>query len=112
MISIIIYRFLIGYIGSICIILLSIYVTSRIKVNKLNRLIQLLGKSSLGIYIISVELNPFLEILTASKNGVNYIILLIESTTIIMISVLLFKCICKNSVLGFLFFGKKNHENP
>lgn len=101
------YRYLIGFVGSIEILLIINKITPYIKENIKDKLLYL-GKNTLGIYIISSIIHPYiLPIITKNLTNINYILILIETIIILVISITAIKLIKKNKFISKLLLGEK-----
>ena len=100
-----IYRTIIGIIGSVC-ILLSVRIFIPLKENGV---IQEIGKNSMGIYIISMQLNIVLRWLAVRFN-ITWWGMIIETIAILAISYLTTKVISKIKILNFLLLGRRKNE--
>ena len=81
-----VYRFLIGLVGAICVLLLSwLLYTKRKTESKFQSIIELMGKNSLGIYIIS---EPFLNRIIIKnlpyKQHLGFVAILFETLFILL----------------------------
>lgn len=99
------YRFLIGLLGSLFIIMLLLkaypYLNSTII-----KIFSIIGIHSLGIYMISGLIFQYLlPDLTSGIAGVNYLLVILESIVMLALSLLISLCIKKFSVTNQLFFG-------
>ena len=103
--SIDIFRFTIGLCGSIFFILLIDWIYPMLKHS--NQTIALIGRNSLGIYIISDILfnDHLLRLVSTKMSGVNYWVLCIETLIVIVTSVLITLCIQKNRFANRLLLG-------
>lgn len=100
-----IYRFFIGLVGSIFIIILLLKLYPKLS-NKLVNGFSIIGIHSLGIYMISgLIFNYLLPSLTNWIIHINYLIILLETVIILGISLLISFCIKKNTVTNKLLFG-------
>lgn len=100
-----IYRFLIGFFGSIFIIMLLLKVFPRLS-NKIIKAFSVIGINSLGIYMISGLIFQYiLPVLTAGFTGVNYLLVIVEAAIILALSLLITLLLKKFSVTNMLFFG-------
>ena len=99
------YRLLIGLAGSY------IFVFLLAKLNKLfsgitDRVIIIIGKNTMGIYIISFFVSTYLlPIITAKLSGVNYIITLMETILTILVCILIISLTKKNKWTNRLLLG-------
>lgn len=101
------YRYLIGFIGSIEILLLVKYLIPKLN-DKIKDKLTYLGKNTLGIYIVSSILHPYLlPIITKGISNINYIFIILESIIIILISILVIELIKKNKILNKYLLGDK-----
>lgn len=101
------YRYLIGLIGSIEILLLVKYLIPKLN-DKIKDKLTYLGKNTLGIYIVSSIIHPYLlPIITKGISNINYIFIIIESIIIILISILVIELIKKNKILNKYLLGDK-----
>lgn len=105
------FRYAIGLIGSIFALttLLKLYQIKTLKkIATHNKLILFTGKSTMGIYIISCYINEYFLIpITKSLSGTNYLIILIETITVILLSLLIIKLIQKCNFLNKYLLGAK-----
>lgn len=100
-----IYRFLIGFFGSLFIIMLLLKIYPKMN-NRLIDTFSVVGINSLGIYMISGLIFQYLlPGLTSGITNVNYLLVLLETIIIVMVSLLVSLCIKKCSVTNMLFFG-------
>lgn len=105
------FRYIIGLIGSVFTIslLYKIY-KSRIlnKILNKNNFIITIGKSTMGIYIISefININP-LSFITKDMSGPDYLVITVESISIIIICILIMKIIQKHRILNKYLLGAK-----
>lgn len=105
------YRYTIGIIGSI-VMLLILYKVYNFMINHRlindNSFILTVGKNTMGIYIISSFINIYvLNRITNEMNGPNFLIITIESIFIIFISILVISLIRKFSILNKYLLGAK-----
>ena len=101
------YRYIIGFIGSIEILLLVKYLTLKLN-NKVKDTLTYLGKNTLGIYIVSSIIHPYLlPIITANVSNINYLFVIIESIIIILFSIVVIELIKKNKILSKYLLGDK-----
>lgn len=100
-----IHRFVIGFTGVICII----YFMKRLFDETNNFLwkgIGIIGKESLGIYILSEYIFTYLvSRILSGLNGVNYGIVLLESVVILLVSYFATKVLKKNGAVRAILFG-------
>ena len=72
-----------------------------------NKLIYL-GKNTLGIYIISSIIHPFiLPLITKNLSNINYLFILLESIIILVISITSIELIKKNKYTKKYLLGEK-----
>lgn len=103
-----VYRMLIGFSGSIVIILLLNECYEKLNEENIKYWIYM-GKNSLGIYIISGLFFTYLMPgITGRFQGINYIISLIETIIIIICSLLITKIIQNVSFLNRILFGGRS----
>ena len=101
------YRYLIGFIGSIEILLLVKYLTLKLN-DKVKDILTYLGKNTLGIYIVSSIIHPYLlPIITTNVSNINYLFVIIESIIIILFSIAVIELIKKNKILNKYLLGDK-----
>ena len=101
------YRYLLGLLGSIELLLLIKLLLPKIKDNLKDKLLYL-GKNTLGIYIISSIIHPYLlPIITKSLANINYLFIFIESIIILIISIIIIELIKKNKFLSKYLLGEK-----
>lgn len=100
-----VYRFIIGLVGSIFVMILIAKVNKYI-LPSIKRFFAFIGQNSLGIYIISDWI--FLHILnkiTYSFSDINYFVAIIETVIIAAVSLLMTCLIKKIRILNFLLLG-------
>lgn len=103
--SIDIYRFIIGFLGSLFIIILLLNIYPHLNVRIVN-LFSVIGLNSLGIYMISGLIFQYLlPKLTHNVTGINYLLVLAESVIMLMVSLFISLGVKKCSVTNTLFFG-------
>lgn len=101
------YRYLLGLLGSIELLLLIKLLLPKIKDNLKDKLLYL-GKNTLGIYIISSIIHPYLlPIITKGLADINYLFIFIESIIILIISIIIIELIKKNKFLSKYLLGEK-----
>lgn len=101
------YRYLLGLLGSIELLLLIKLLLPKIKDNLKDKLLYL-GKNTLGIYIISSIIHPYLlPIITKDLANINYLFIFIESIIILIISIIIIELIKKNKFLSKYLLGEK-----
>lgn len=101
------YRYLLGLLGSIELLLLIKLLLPKIKDNLKDKLLYL-GKNTLGIYIISSIIHPYLlPIITKGLANINYLFIFIESIIILIISIIIIELIKKNKFLSKYLLGEK-----
>ena len=101
------YRYLLGLLGSIELLLLIKLLLPKIKDNLKDKLLYL-GKNTLGIYIISSIIHPYLlPIITKDLTNINYLFIFIESIIILIISIIIIELIKKNKFLSKYLLGEK-----
>ena len=101
------YRFLLGLIGSTEVLLLINILQNKLNDNIKNKLIYL-GKNTLGIYIISSIIHPFiLPLITKNLSNINYLFILLESIIILVISITAIELIKKNKYTNKFLLGEK-----
>ena len=101
------YRYLIGFIGSIEILLVLHKITPHIKENIKEKLLYL-GKNTLGIYIISSIIHPYiLPMFTNNLSNINYLFICIETIIILVITITTIELIKKNKLLSKYLLGEK-----
>lgn len=100
-----IYRFAIGISGSISILYL-LYAIEKIMPNILKEGFAYIGKNTMGIYIISsIIFTEFLPLIIGSLNGINYFYILIETLSILLVSIILTLILKKFKITNILFLG-------
>ena len=109
--SIDLYRYFIGFIGSIFTLslLLKLYniATKKIILNE-NNFIITIGKNTMGIYIISSFINQYiLKRVTSFLTHPNYFIIGIESVLVILVSILIIKFIQQYKIPNKFLLGAK-----
>lgn len=105
-----IYRYIIGFIGSIFTLLLFLfcYNIDTLKTILNHKCILYVGKCTMGIYIISHLINNYiLKTITLHFNQVNYLFILVQSISVILGSILLIKLLKSNPFLNKYFLGAK-----
>ena len=101
------YRYLLGLLGSIELLLLIKLLLPKIKDNLKDKLLYL-GKNTLGVYIISSIIHPYLlPIITKDLANINYLFIFIESIIILIISIIIIELIKKNKFLSKYLLGEK-----
>ena len=109
--SIDLYRYFIGFIGSIFTLSLLIKIYNIIKkqiIFKENNFILTIGKNTMGIYIISGFINTYiLNRVTSFITYPNFFIIGIESVLVILISILIIKFIQRYKILNKILLGAK-----
>ena len=109
--SIDLYRYFIGFIGSIFTLSLLIKIYNIIKkqiIFKENNFILTIGKNTMGIYIISNFINKYiLYRVTSFITYPNFFIIGIESVLVILISILIIKFIQRYKILNKFLLGAK-----
>lgn len=97
------YRWLIGFIGSI---LVMIVVKLSVSISpKVNKILAYLGTKTMGIYIISNYLNTYVLLPLCSKFQLNYICTIIETIVILFLSCIFAFLIGKQKILKKIFLG-------
>lgn len=100
------YRFVIGLIGSVFILFLFYKIVPVIK-GKFLKCIKIIGENTLGIYIISgyfLSSSIFLNI-TATQTTINYLITIIETISVVLVSLICTLIIKKSNILNKLLLG-------
>lgn len=103
------FRFSIGLVGSVFILiaLYKLYINQTF--NKLlhkNNFIITIGQSTLGIYIISDFINLYvLSRVMKTMDGINYMAILVETILVLLTSIVAIKIIKKNNILNRLLLG-------
>jgi hypothetical protein len=109
--SIDLYRYFIGFIGSIFTLSLLIKIYNIIKkqiIFKENNFILTIGKNTMGVYIISGFINTYiLNRVTSFITYTNFFIIGIESVLVILISILIIKFIQRYKILNKILLGAK-----
>lgn len=101
------YRFFIGFVGSIFMIMLLSKVFVYLSSGAV-RFFSVIGIHSLGIYMISGLIFQYLlPGITASATGVNYLLVILETAGILVFSLLVTLCLKKFFITNFLFFGNR-----
>ena len=101
------YRYLIGFVGSIEILLIIYKLTPFIKENIKDKLLYL-GKNTLGIYIISSIIHPYiLPMFTNNLSNINYLFICIETIIILVISITAIELIKINKYTSKYLLGEK-----
>ena len=100
-----VFRFVIGLLGSILTIRFLSVVYEKIP-PQISEKVELVGKYSLGIYIISGFLFPLVLVpLSANFNGINYFVLLVETAFITILSFVFTIVIKKIPITNFFLLG-------
>ena len=103
-----IYRTLIGFIGSVFVILLVKKYMEKFKFIYVNKIFSYIGSKSLGIYTISTLIFTYvLPKITFKLQGINYFIILIETIIIIAICLLITKILQKSKITNILLLGSR-----
>ena len=101
------YRYIIGLIGSIEILLVINKLLPKFN-NKLKDKLIYLGKNTLGVYIISSLIQPFvLPIITKWVSNINYLLTIVETTIVLIISLIGVELIKKSKLLNKYLLGAK-----
>lgn len=100
------YRTIIGAVGSLfCLLLVDIGVR-RFSTNFICKGIAFIGRKSIGVYILSAYIFTFiLPEITKSVQGINYLLVLLETIVIVLICLVVTVLIQKSYWLSLLFFG-------
>ena len=100
-----IYRFLIGFFGSVIVIYIFILLSKYIK-GVASKFLLFVGQNTMGIYIFTNFLLIYLvPIITFKVNGINYFINIVESMICLLISLLIILVIKKSRILTLIFLG-------
>lgn len=103
-----IYRYLIGFVGSVFIILLVIKFFERIP-NKIRNLIAMIGERSFIIYIITDYLFAYvIKEITYSFSGVNYLLCIIGTIILIIMSNIVYMLLKKIKLTNVLLLGNRS----
>ena len=103
-----IYRFSIGLLGSLVVILCFSLIANPLR-GKLQNSICLIGKNSLGIYLISGILFIYiLPKITQPLTSINYAIIALETIIILFLSLVLSFSLRKNIFLNKIFLGGRS----
>lgn len=101
------YRYLIGIIGCIEILLLVYKLLPKIN-DKVKDNLLYIGKNTLGIYIISTIIQPYIfPIINKGLTTINYFIVMIESFIALVISLIIVKLLKKSKILSKYLLGEK-----
>ena len=99
------YRFFIGFAGS-ALVLLLIHRILPVLHGEIKRIVGYFGTNSFGIYIISGYLfSYFVPKMTASLPRINYVVTIMETMLVLLVSHFCVKWIQKNKLLCKLLFG-------
>ena len=99
------YRYVIGLVGSIIVIIAFVQL-GRI-ITYIPRFLLLIGTETMGIYIISTFVNSnVLMPLTYNRTGVNYLVVVIEMLGVLFLSLIIIQIINRSSTLKRLLLGK------
>lgn len=102
-----VYRFIIGLIGSICILYIISYLNKILSQNSnIRKVIENLGRESLGIYIISGYLFLIMSKINFT-NELNYFYTLFQSIFLIILCLILLYFIKKIKLLNIILLGGK-----
>ena len=100
-----IYRFLIGFIGSLFVIMLLLKIYPYMS-NYLVNIFSIIGINSLGIYMTSGLIFQYILVnITAGITDINYFLVMLETIIIVMVSLFVSLCIKKCSITNILFLG-------
>lgn len=100
-----VYRFLIGLVGSL-VIILAVKIGTKYIPQFLTTILEWLGKNSLGIYIITgYFMNPWILVPATINHTFSYSWTFIETIGELLITWLLIKVICKNNILNRCLLG-------
>lgn len=99
-----IYRMIIGLLGSMFVITLIKLIKQKLP-NNCNKYMALIGKNSLGIYVMSGYLFEILKRITYNLSNINYGIMIAETIIIVTLSLLCTMIIKKVKVLNVLLLG-------
>lgn len=101
-----IYRYIIGLIGSLLTII-GFYKFSNKK--RINSIISYIGQRTIGIYIISGFINTYvLTSLTWRLNDINYLLTIIETVSIIIISLVIVEIIQHYKFFNKILLGNRS----
>lgn len=99
------YRWIIGLVGSIFVILLLKSIYKNIMKSKISELIVIFGMNSLGLYILNGYLNQYLLTKVTAGFSMNYILIIIETVAILIISCFIIFMIRKIPTADKLLLG-------
>lgn len=99
-----IYRTLIGVVGSLAVYML----TKQCFSLRNNLILQNVGKKSMGIYIISMQLNRILK-WVSRKYIISWWAIIIESLIMLIVCYFLTVCLSKFKFSGYLFLGRRKN---
>lgn len=100
------YRTLIGFVGSIFIILITKIMHDVTKAEKIKQLLGVIGRNSLGIYIFSSYVFAYILMnMTATLTNINYAFVIVETGIILGICLGITMLIRKQKMLSYIFLG-------
>lgn len=103
------YRYSVGFCGSIFVILLVLKLIKKIPI-KIRNIITMIGKNSLIIYIVTDYLYAYIiPRVTYSLDGVNYLLCAFCTLILVAISIIISKILNKNRITNMLFLGNRVH---
>lgn len=98
------YRWIIGLVGIVLILLSSLYLYSFIN-SHIKCFLAEMVKNSLGIYMISIFLNQYLRILTSSMLDMSYFICILEFLVIMVLSYGITRILATFRITNMLLLG-------
>lgn len=102
-----IYRFSIGLVGSL-LVLIILFTAEKYMAGKTRNILIYIGKNTFGIYIISSLIFSYiLPNVTYNLMGINYVYVIIETFIIILFCIVCIKIIHSNNHLSGLLFGNR-----
>lgn len=100
-----VYRFIIGLVGAVTVILAFAIIYPKIN-NRTKKILSFIGQRTMGIYIVSTVLFIYvLKNITIRLPWVNYWVLLFESVVMVAISLAITSFLQKNEIIGKLLLG-------
>lgn len=103
------YRLIIGFVGSLVVIIFVDNIYSLIKGKKTAGIMTYIGRNSMGIYVISGAIFTYiLPEITTNILDINYLVVLLESVLIIGISLIINSGLKKNKIISGLFLGGRS----
>ena len=102
------FRFVIGLVGCVWFITLMSIIYPKIPI-LIKKFLILVGKNSLGIYIISDYIFCYMLLRICAKiSHINYMLVILETIVILLLSLFFTVFIKKNKITNYLFLGGRN----